>query len=130
MRIAPYGVFNNMTPDADTDALYAQLIQELNAIGLVYIHVVDHSAMGAPEVSPTLKAMIRSTFSGSYILSGGYDAARANADLDAQRGDLVAFGRPFIANPDLVAKLHDATPLTQPDYNTFYSADEKGYTDY
>jgi N-ethylmaleimide reductase len=131
MRIAPYGVFNSMTPDADTDALYAQLIQELNAIGLVYIHIVDHSAMGAPEVSPALKAMIRSTFNGSYILSGGYDtAARANADLDAQRGDLVAFGRPFISNPDLVAKLRNDTPLTAPDFATFYSADEKGYTDY
>jgi N-ethylmaleimide reductase len=63
-------------------------------------------------------------------LSGGYDAPRANADLDAQRGDLVAFGRPFISNPDLVAKLRNDTPLTAPDFATFYSADEKGYTDY
>lgn len=130
MRIAPYGVFNNMTPDAETDALYARLITELNAIGLVYIHIVDHSAMGAPEVSPALKANIRANFKGSYILSGGYDAAKANADLDAQRGDLVAFGRPFISNPDLVEKLRRNTPLTSPDLATFYSADEKGYTDY
>ena len=90
------------------------LIDELNALGLLYIHVVDHSAMGAPEVSPELKARIRATFKGKYILSGGYDLARANADLDAQRGDLVAFGRPFISNPDLVAKLKSGRSWWRP----------------
>jgi N-ethylmaleimide reductase len=130
MRISPYGVFNGMTPDAKMDALYLRLIGELNAIGLTYIHIVDHSSMGAPEVSPELKAKIRSNFKGKYILSGGYDAARANADLDAQRGDLVAFGRPFIANPDLVQKMQSGAALIAPDPGTFYTPGEKGYTDY
>lgn len=130
MRISPYGVFNGMTPDAQMDALYAALIAELNNIGLVYIHIVDHSAMGAPEVSPALKAKIRTEFKGSYILSGGYDTVRANADLEADRGDLVAFGRPFISNPDLVEKLKNGTALTEPDFNTFYTPGEKGYNDY
>ena len=130
MRISPYGVFNGMSPDANMDALYECLIAELNTIGLVYIHVVDHSSMGAPEVSPVLKAKIRAAFKGKYILSGGYDLARANADLDAQRGDLVAFGRPFISNPDLVQKLLSKQPLTVPDFSTFYTPGEKGYTDY
>jgi N-ethylmaleimide reductase len=62
--------------------------------------------------------------------TGGYDLARANADLDANRGDLVAFGRPFIANPDLVRELESGQPLTAPDPTTFYTAGEKGYTDY
>lgn len=130
MRISPYGVFNGMAPDAEMDALYERLIAELNAIGLVYIHIVDHSSMGAPEVSPALKAKIRAGFKGKYILSGGYDLARANADLDAQRGDLVAFGRPFISNPDLVEKLRNSSPLEAPDPDTFYTPGEKGYTDY
>ena len=130
MRISPYGAFNGTVPDAKMDALYLRLIEELNNIGLVYIHVVDHSSMGAPEVSPELKAKIRANFKGKYILSGGYDAARANADLDAQRGDLVAFGRPFISNPDLVQKLQNGTALTAPDFGTFYTPGEKGYTDY
>lgn len=130
MRISPYGVFNGTVADAEMDALYAALIAELNAIGLVYIHVVDHSAMGAPEVSPALKASLRAAFRGQYILSGGYDLARANADLDARRGDLVAFGRPFISNPDLVEKLRNGSALTEPDFNTFYTPGEKGYTDY
>ena len=86
--------------------------------------------MGAPEVSPTLKARIRATFKGAYILSGGYDRARADADLDANRGDLVAFGRPFISNPDLVEKLRTGSTLTDPDFDTFYTPGEKGYTDY
>ncbi|CAG0938024.1 N-ethylmaleimide reductase [Gallionellaceae bacterium] len=130
MRISPYGVFNGMTPDAEMDALYEHLIAELNRIGLVYIHVVDHSSMGAPEVSPALKAKIRAAFKGTYILSGGYDLARASADLDAQRGDLVAFGRPFISNPDLVEKLRTGSALAAPDFSTFYTPGEKGYTDY
>lgn len=130
MRISPYGAFNGTAPDAEMDALYERLISELNNIGLVYIHVVDHSSMGAPEVSPALKAKIRAGFKGCYILSGGYDAARANADLDANKGDLVAFGRPFISNPDLVQKLQSGAPLTAPDMSTFYTPGEKGYTDY
>ncbi|RFC37544.1 MAG: N-ethylmaleimide reductase [Candidatus Nitrotoga sp. LAW] len=130
MRISPYGVFNGMTADADMDTLYERLAAELNNIGLAYIHIVDHSSMGAPEVSPALKAKIRATFKGKYILSGGYDLARANTDLDLQRGDLVAFGRPFISNPDLVEKLRNDSPLVSPDSNTFYTPGEKGYTDY
>jgi len=130
MRVSPYGVFNGAAPDAEMDALYERLMVELNSVGLVYIHIVDHSAMGAPEVSAVLKAKIRATFKGRYILSGGYDAARANADLDAGRGDLVAFGRPFIANPDLVEKLRNGSELTSPDFATFYTPGEQGYTDY
>ncbi|MEQ6291905.1 alkene reductase [Vogesella sp. GCM10023246] len=130
MRISPYGVFNAQVPDAEMDDVYLRLIDELNALGLLYIHVVDHSAMGAPEVSPELKARLRAAFNGQYILSGGYDVARAEADLDAQRGDLVAFGRPFISNPDLVAKLKSGQELVAPDFATFYTPGEKGYTDY
>jgi N-ethylmaleimide reductase len=130
MRISPYGAFNGTAADPKTDALYLRLVEELNNLGLAYIHVVDHSSMGAPEVSPELKAKIRANFKGKYILSGGYDAARANADLDAQKGDLVAFGRPFISNPDLVQKLQSGKTLTAPDPNTFYTPGEKGYTDY
>lgn len=130
IRISPYGAFNGTVADAEMDALYERLTTELNKLGLVYIHVVDHSSMGAPEVSTALKAKIRAAFKGKYILSGGYDAARAHADIDANLGDLVAFGRPFISNPDLVQKLQNGTALTAPDFSTFYTPGEKGYTDY
>ncbi|OGS90195.1 MAG: alkene reductase [Gallionellales bacterium GWA2_60_18] len=130
MRISPYGVFNGMAPDAEMDEMYLRLIKELNDIGLVYVHIVDHSSMGAPEVSPALKAGIRAAFKGKYILSGGYDLVRANADLDAGRGDLVAFGRPFISNPDLVEKLRAEKALAEYDPGTFYTPGKEGYTDY
>lgn len=130
MRLSPYGAFNDMVADAETDALYIALIQELNTLGLAYIHIVDHSSMGAPVVSASLKAKLRETFKGAYILSGGYDAVRAQADLDAKHGDLVAFGRPFISNPDLVQKMRSGAEQTAPDFSTFYTPGEKGYTDY
>lgn len=130
IRISPYGVFNGTAPDAETDAVYLELVQQLNPLGLAYIHVVDHSAMGAPPVPDTLKAAIRANFKGAYILSGGYDRARADADLAADKGDLVAFGRPFISNPSLVTKLQTGAALTPPDFGTFYTPGEKGYTDY
>jgi N-ethylmaleimide reductase len=129
IRISPYGVFNGMAADAQTDALYLHLVKELNRLGLVYIHVVDHSSMGAPAVSPELKRQLRETFKGRYILSGGYDAQRAHADLSANRGDLVAFGRPFIGNPDLVERLGNGSTLASADPSTFYSPGAKGYTE-
>jgi len=130
MRLSPYGVSVGMAPDPEMNRLYEQLIVELNHIGVVYIHIADHSSMGAPEVSPALKARLRATFSGKYILSGGYDLTRAEADLAQNRGDLIAFGRPFISNPDLVEKLRSAIPLTAPDPATFYTPGAEGYIDY
>ena len=130
MRISPYGVFNGMTPDEEHDALYAALADELNALGLAYIHVVDHSALGAPPVKDEVKAEIRSRFKGPYILSGGYDLTRAQGDLAAGKGDLVAFGRPFIANPRLVSRLRHGQDLRAPNPDLFYTPGEQGYTDY
>lgn len=130
IRISPYGVFNDMTPDADMDAMYEKLVEALNAIGLMYVHVVDHSSMGAPPVSAALKSVIRKKFKGAYVLSGGYDRARADQDLAAGLGDLVAFGRPFISNPDLVRKLKNGAALRPSDPNTFYTPGEPGYNDY
>jgi len=130
VRVSPFGVFNGMSPDSEMNALYEKLATELSKLQITYIHVVDHSAMGAPPVSPEIKASIRNNFKGTYILSGGYDLKAANADLAANKGELVAFGRPFISNPDLLDKLVNGAPLTEPDHNTFYTPGEKGYTDY
>lgn len=130
IRVSPHGVFNGMATDVEMDAMYLRLVQELDAMGLAYLHVVDHSSMGAPEPGAALQAALRAAFRGRYILSGGYDVARANADLDAKRGDLVAFGRPFIANPDLVRKQREGRVLAAPDAGTFYTPGERGYTDY
>ncbi len=129
IRVSPYGVFNDMRPDDHHDELYTTLAGELSALGLAYIHVVDHSSMGAPKVSDAVKAGIRKSFKGAYVLSGGYDRARAEVDLVEGKGELVAFGRPFLSNPDLVAKLESGAALTPPDFATFYTPGPKGYTD-
>ncbi len=130
IRFSPYGVFNGMAIHPELDAQFEQLAQQMQEIGLAYIHLVDHSSMGAPVVPAVVKEAIRKAFSGTLILSGGYDAARAEADLQAGRADLVAFGRPFISNPTLVAKLQSGSDLIPPDFSTFYTPGEKGYTDY
>jgi N-ethylmaleimide reductase len=70
------------------------------------------------------------TFEGVLILSGGYDAARAESDLEARRADLIAVGRPLLANPDLVERWKTGAPLNPPDRDTFYTPGAKGYTDY
>ncbi len=130
MRISPYGVFSGMTPDPEMDKLYERLCQELEELKINYVHVVDHSSMGAPPVKQEIKNRIRSIFKGRYILSGGYDATHAEADLSEGKGDLVAFGRPFISNPRLVSKMQKKESLIAADQTTFYSPGEKGYTDY
>jgi N-ethylmaleimide reductase len=130
IRLSPYGAFNGTAADAHTDALYLHLAKELSALKLLYIHVVDHSAMGAPKPKPELIHGMRAAFQGTFILSGGYDAARAEADLKEKKGDLIAFGTKFLANPTLVTKLKSGAALTAPDMATFYTPGEKGYTDY
>jgi N-ethylmaleimide reductase len=96
----------------------------------VYIHLVDHSPMGAPPVPDAMKAIFRKTFKRTLILSGGYDAARAESDLAAGKGDLIAVARPFLANPDLVARWSSSADVNAPDMATFYTPGPKGYTDY
>jgi N-ethylmaleimide reductase len=130
MRLSPYGVFNEMAIDPTMEDTFERLVAELNGIGIGYVHLVDHSSMGAPEVKPSIKQKIRAAFRGTLILSGGYDRTRAEIDLVAKKGDLIAFGRPFISNPRLVTKLRKRSALLPADPDTFYSPGAKGYTDY
>ena len=130
MRLSPYGVFNGTGEFPEVQAQYLALAKSLSALGLLYIHLVDHSSMGAPPVPADFKLKLRAAFDGLFILSGGFDHASAEKALLDQRGDLVAFGRPFLANPDLVARMHKNAPLNVPDAATFYVPGAKGYTDY
>jgi N-ethylmaleimide reductase len=135
IRLSPYGLFNDMSGAYDgIESQYGRLALGLGALRLAYIHLVDHSSMGAPKPAAATVDQICRNFrqtGGRYIiLSGGYDAARAEADLQSGAADLIAFGRPFIANPDLVERLQSGVPLTAADQTTFYSAGPEGYTDY
>lgn len=131
IRLSPYGVYNDMPYDAATmDAVYAKIFEGLNEIGIIYVHLVDHSSGGAPEVPDSIKVSAREKFNNILILSGGYDKEKADADLDAGKGDLIALGKPFISNPDFVERMEHNYELTAVDFQTLYTPDEKGFTDY
>jgi N-ethylmaleimide reductase len=131
IRISPFGVAGDMPYYPEIDETYDYLSKQLNKIGIAYIHIVDHSAMGAPAVPLEIKKRIRNNFKNSIILCGGYDKERAEADLESGIADLIAFGRPFINNPDLVERMTNNWPLSETlNMDQFYTADEKGYTDY
>ncbi|MEO1255089.1 MAG: alkene reductase [Bacteroidota bacterium] len=130
IRLSPHGAFNDINPFDKEEETFEYLAGKLKELGLTYIHLVDHSSMGSPEVSKQLKAKIRDSFNGTIIISGGYDFEKATNDLDDGLGHLVAFGRPYLANPDLVKRFKQGAELNQPDFDTFYTPGEKGYTDY
>ncbi|MDP9078504.1 MAG: alkene reductase [Bacteroidota bacterium] len=131
IRLSPYGVASDMPHYPEIDATYEYLAGKLNEIGIAYVHVVDHSAIGAPAVPLAIKQAIRNTFKNTVILAGGHTLESAEAELQSGISDLEAFGRPFINNPDLVERFQKDAPLSANlDVETFYTADEKGYTDY
>jgi N-ethylmaleimide reductase len=130
IRLSPYGNFNDMPTYDAMESDYRYLAEQLDKLGLVYVHLVDHSSMGQAPVPDSIKTAYRQLFKGILILSGGYDAARAEKDLADKKCDLIAFGRPFMANPDLPARFKTGAPVNEPDMNTAYTPGEKGYTDY
>lgn len=131
IRLSPFGVASDMPHYPEIEETYTYLAEQLNNRGIVYIHLVDHSAMGAPEVPFSIKNTIHQKFKNTLILTGGYNLESAQADLKSRYTDLVGFGRQFINNPDLAVRLENNWPLSEKlDFDTFYSADEKGFTDY
>lgn len=130
IRLSPFGAFNGMEQFENIEETFSHIASELGKLGLAYIHIVDHSSMGAPEVSETVKTKIKNSFGGTIIASGGFDKERAENVLNENKGDLIAFGRPFISNPDLLNRFEGNLKLTDPDYDTFYTPGEKGYIDY
>ncbi len=129
IRISPVSTFNDMT-ESNPQALYEFIVDHLNALKLVYIHLVEGVHGGARDNAPFDYGSLRNRFGGAYIANNGYDFELGNKMLTANAADLIAFGTPFIANPDLVERLKRAAPLNTPDKSTFYGGDAKGYTDY
>jgi N-ethylmaleimide reductase len=132
VRVSPYGAFNDMQSDyEELENTFIYLSQELASINLAYIHIVDQRvAFGAPDFTINIKKIIKDTFKGTVISGGDVDTQeKANVVLESGL-DLVYVGRPFISNPDFVERLRNTLELTPPDFNTFYTPGEKGYTDY
>ena len=133
VRVSPSSTFNGMH-DSNPDALFDYVARQLNARGAAFLHVVEPRIVGSAEVAEGLPAVasaqIRKHFSGTIIAAGGFDPASAEAIVASRDADAVAFGRHFIANPDLPQRIKAQRPLNAYDRDTFYGGDARGYTDY
>ena len=131
VRLSPVTPSNDLGPDSDPQATYSHVVSSLNAFGLVYLHVVEGATQGPREVPNGFDLKIlRRLFNGLYIANNGYDLALAMEARRHNLADLIAFGRPFIANPDLVERLRTGAALAPLDRATLYGGGAKGYTDY
>ncbi|MDH3703844.1 MAG: alkene reductase [Alphaproteobacteria bacterium] len=129
VRLSPVNSFNDMR-DSNPDATFGYVTRALGRFGLAYLHVVEGDFAGATESQSYDRSKLRASFPGSYIANGGYDHARAADALAYGEAHMVAFGAPYIANPDLVDRFALGAPLNAPDPETFYGGDERGYIDY
>lgn len=130
VRLSPSGTFNGMS-DSNPEKTFSHVIQELDNRGVVYVHLIEGNEADARhggKMVPT--GIFRRLFKGVLIVCGDYTQDRAECVLAEKAADLVAFGRLFLANPDLVRRFAETAPLNAPEPATFYGGTEKGYTDY
>ena len=135
IRLSPVTPANDAF-DADPQPLFDYLVRELAGMNLAYVHIIEGATGGARELpdrpfdyAALCQAYREAGGKGAWMVNNGLDKALAEEAL-AQGADLVAFGRPFIANPDLVERLRQGGPFNEGDHNTYYGGGAKGYTDY
>ncbi len=135
IRLSPYGTFNAMS-DSDSLGLFTYVIEQLNQLQLGYLHLIEPRATDAGasdrvyEGAPSTARLFRKLYNGKVVMAGGYQRESAEEAITIGLADGIAFGRLFIANPDLPARLELGAPLNRYDRSTFYGGGEKGYTDY
>ena len=130
LRLSPTSGFNDQS-DGNPEALFTYAAHQLNRSGLAYLHLLEALpghvlARPGPRVSPA----IRKAFRGPLMVNGGYTAELGAQAIENGETDLIAYGVPFLANPDLVERYRTGAPINAPDFATFYAAGAKGYTDY
>lgn len=130
LRLSPVTPSNDAGQDSDPQALYEYAVAQLAPLDLAFVEVVEGQTAGARDFAPFDYAALRRRFRGAWIVNNGYERASALAAVATGAADLVSFGRPFIANPDLVRRLREDAPLNVPDTKTFYGGGAHGYTDY
>jgi N-ethylmaleimide reductase len=130
-RVSPHFLIHAMS-DSDPVGTFTAFAHELDEIGIGYIHLIEPvgGRLGVTTEDDLLAPRIRTTFNGTLILNGGYDAASGNTVIENGLADLVSYGVLFLANPDLPARFARNAPLNREDSGTFYTGEEKGYTDY
>ena len=129
LRISPVSPANGVSSSAP-QAQFDYLVEQLNALDIVYLHVVEGAIGGPREVAPFDFAVLRQRFKNTYIANNGYDLDLATSRLVEDKADLIAFGRPFIGNPDLVERLRTGSPLSAFNPATLYGGGATGYIDY
>jgi N-ethylmaleimide reductase len=131
IRLSPLSPVNDLGLDSDPETTYGYVIERLNDFGLAYLHMIEGVTQGPREVPAGFDLQaLRRAFVGPYIANNGYDLALALEARRANRADLISFGRPYIANPDLVERLRTGASLNTPDRATFFGGGAHGYTDY
>lgn len=131
VRISPTGGFNDMTDDNPLET-FSVAAERLNSYGLGYLHVVEtaQNSKGSREEDLAMSAHLRTLWKGLYVANGGYDGLRGESALASGHADAVAYGRAFLANPDLPRRLQLGAALNEPDPTSFYGGDAAGYTSY
>jgi len=131
VRISPTGGFNDMT-DANPLETYSVTVTRLNSYGLGYLHIVEtaQNSKGSSEEDLAMSAHLRTLWKGLYVVNGGYDGRKGEEALRTGHADAVAYGRAFLANPDLPRRLKLGVTLNEPDPTTFYGGEADGYTSY
>jgi 2,4-dienoyl-CoA reductase-like NADH-dependent reductase (Old Yellow Enzyme family) len=130
IRLSPFGELHDMPAYPEIEETYLHLADEFSRRGIVYVHLMDQSTRGSTATPPEFLARFRARFHGALILAGGMTAERAEEMIDAGLIDIAAFGEPFIANPDLVARLRNGWPIEQSDRALHYGGGAHGYTDF
>ena len=129
LRISPVSPANGVSSSAP-HAQFDYLVDQLNALDIVYLHVVEGATGGPRDVAPFDFGALRQRFKKTYIANNGYDLDLATSRLAEDKADLIAFGRPFIGNPDLVERLRTGSPLSAFNPATLYGGGATGYIDY
>jgi N-ethylmaleimide reductase len=129
IRFSPVSPANDVA-DSNPQALFGYLVEQVAKRRLAYIHIVEGATGGLRDVAPFDYAALRRIFGSAYIANNGYDRDMALAAVETGAADFVAFGRPFISNPDLVERLRRGAPLAELDKATLYGGGAHGYTDY
>ncbi len=132
IRLSPVSPANDMAGgEIGAQPLYEHAVEQVNRLGLCYMHIIEGATQGPRDLAGFDYARLLSRFDGLYMANNGYDLNLAENARKHRRADLIAFGRPFITNPDLVARLRDGIPLAPSDDKThWYGGGAEGYTDY